>query len=93
MIGKLQPGGAVGTNEAVGHTQYNLGITHDNPEEAAKIGKDEFTDADWADLTALVANAAGVGLGVSGAPIASGVAGIVGSGATLYADIARDGSD
>lgn len=92
-IDKFQPGGAVGTNDTIGHTQYTLNTEFDNPEEAARIGEDEFSAADWADLGALVANGVGVGLGVSGLPIASGVAGLVGSGATLYADIERDGFD
>lgn len=92
-INKFQPGGAVGTNDTIGHTQYTLNTEFDNPEEAARIGEDEFSAADWADLGALVANGVGVGLGVSGLPIASGVAGLVGSGATLYADIERDGFD
>jgi hypothetical protein len=45
-INKFQPGGAVGTNQTVGHTQYTLNTNYDNPAEAAKLGKDEFTTAD-----------------------------------------------
>jgi hypothetical protein len=41
----------------------------------------------------LVADLTGVGLGLSGAPIASGVAGAVGSTAGFVADINRDGLD
>jgi hypothetical protein len=41
----------------------------------------------------LVADAVGIGLGVSGAPIASGVAGAIGSTAGFAADIAKDGLD
>jgi hypothetical protein len=45
-INKFQPGGAVGTNQSIGHTQYTLDTTYDNPEEAARIGKDKFSTAD-----------------------------------------------
>lgn len=90
---KLQPGGTVGTSKMSTHTEKAYDGKFQNTENFAAIGDDKFTASDWTELGALVADLTGVGLGLSGAPIASGVAGAVGSTAGFVADINRDGLD
>ena len=90
---KLQPGGTVGTSNMSTHTEKAYDGKFQNTENFAAIGDDKFTASDWTELGALVADLTGVGLGLSGAPIASGVAGAIGSTAGFVADINRDGLD
>ena len=93
VVSKFQPGGAVGTGQTIGHTQHTLQGEYDNPENFAALGSEKLSGADYAEIAALIADATGIGLGLSGAPIASGVAGAVGSLSGFGADIARDGLD
>ena len=89
----FQPGGAVGTVSSKGHTEKRLNTNYQNADDFASIGDGEWeglTGADWAELGGLVADTVGLGLGLSGAPIASGVAGAVGSIAGFGADVSRD---
>ena len=90
---KLQPGGTIGTSKMSTHTEKAYDGKFQNTENFAAIGDDKFTASDWTELGALIADLTGVGLGLSGAPIASGVAGAVGSTAGFVADINRDGLD
>ena len=92
-ISKLQPGGAVGSTNATGHTQTKLNTNYQNADDFAAIGDGEWeglTGADWAEIGALVADMTGLGLGLTGAPIASGIAGAIGSTASFGADLSRD---
>ena len=90
---KFQPGGAVGTNQTHAFTEHRLQTDYDNPENFAKIGKEELDGADYAELVGLVADSAAIGLGISGTPYAAGVAGAVGSLSSFTADVKRDGLD
>ena len=92
-IPMFQPGGAVGTTSSKGHTEKRLNTNYQNADDFAAIGDGEWeglTGADWAEIGGLVADTVGLGLGMSGAPIASGVAGAVGSIAGFGADVTRD---
>ena len=92
-ISKFQPGGAVGTTESKGHTEKRLNTDFKHADNFAAIGDGEWeglTGADWAEIGALVADMTGLGLGLTGAPIASGVAGAIGSTAAFGADLSRD---
>ena len=92
-ISKFQPGGAIGTTESRGHTEKRLNTDFKHADNFAAIGDGELeglTGADWAELGALVADMGGLALGVSGAPIASGVVGAIGSTASFGADLSRD---
>lgn len=92
-IAKFQPGGAVGTSESKGHTEKHLNVNYQNADDFASIGDGEWeglTGADWAEIGALTADMVGLGLGLTGAPIASGVAGAVGSLTSFGADLSRD---
>lgn len=93
VVSKFQPGGAIGTGQTIGHTQHTLQGEYDNPENFAALGSEKLSGADYAEIAALVADATGIGLGLSGAPIASGVAGAIGSLSGFGADIAKDGLD
>lgn len=93
-IKKLQPGGIVGNTKTQGFTQQKLSQPFVNENNFHEFGSDGvLTTADYVDLSGLVADAVGIGLGVSGLPFASGIAGAVGSTAGFAADIARDGLD
>ena len=90
---KLQPGGTIGTTETKGFTEYKLSEPFQNHKDFAKIGEDKLTASDWLELGGLVGDLTGIGLGFSGLPIASGIAGAIGSTAGFAADINRDGLD
>lgn len=92
-IPKFQPGGAVGTTNTSSHSERRLNTNYQNADDFAAFNdgeKEGLTGADIAEIGALVADAVGIGFGVSGAPIASGVAGAVGSTAAFGADLSRD---
>lgn len=92
-IPMFQPGGAVGTNTSKGHTEKRLSTNYQNADDFASFGDGEWeglTGADWAEIGALAADMAGLGLGLTGAPIASGVAGAIGSTTAFGADLSRD---
>lgn len=92
-ISKFQPGGAVGTTESKGHTEKRLNTDFKHADNFAAIGDGKWeglTGADWAEIGALVADMTGLGLGLTGAPIASGIAGAIGSTASFGADLSRD---
>ena len=92
-IPMFQPGGAVGTITSKGHTEKQLNTNYQNADDFATIGDGEWeglTGTDWAEIGALTADMVGLGLGLSGAPIASGVAGAVGSLTSFGADLSRD---
>ena len=92
-IPKFQPGGSVGTDATTAHTQHKLQGTYDNPDNFASLGQEKLDDADYMEIAALLADTAGIGLGLSGAPIASGIAGAVGSLSSFGADVSKDGLD
>lgn len=92
-IPMFQPGGAVGTKDTKSHTEKRLTTNYQNADDFASIGDGDWeglTGTDWAELGALVADMGGLALGASGAPIASGVAGAIGSTAAFGADLSRD---
>ena len=93
---KFQPGGTVGTTKTQGFTEYKLSEPFKNHKDFSEIGVDkisDFTASDWFELGGLVGDLTGIAFGFSGAPIASGVAGAIGSTAGFAADINRDGLD
>lgn len=93
---KFQPGGTVGTTKTQGFTEYKLSEPFKNHKNFSEIGVDkisDFTASDWLELGGLAGDLTGIALGFSGAPIASGVAGAIGSTAGFAADINRDGLD
>lgn len=91
---KDQKGGiAGGAKTATGVTEKRVSTTNTNPKNAAGVSEIEgknWTDADTADLGALLADIGSLGLAfVPGANIGSAATGAVGSTARLYADLNR----
>ena len=90
---KDQKGGiAGGTKAATAVTEKRIDTTNTNPDNSAGIVADSknWTDADTADIAALVADVGSLGAAfVPGANVASAVTGAAGSTARLYADLNR----
>ena len=92
-INKFQPGGTIGTTETKAFTERKIDSPIKDTRNFANIGDDPFTASDWLELGGLATDLVSLGVGFSGAPIASGVVGAIGSTASFASDVNRDGLD